>query len=201
LPAYNVDIEKEWLLLIAQGDENAFRQLFHHYHHHLAQYIFQITASREMAEEIVQDVFLKIWTTRDSLAHVQSFQAWLFTLSKNHALNALRTVVREKAKAQRWSVHHAHMAITEEAAFTEAAASTEAEHTALLEQAIHQLPGQQKKVLILSRYHHLKYNEIAQKMNISRETVKSYLRIAMVSITKYVTNRSLFGWLLLFLHW
>lgn len=195
MPAHHIDIEKEWLLLVAQGDESAFRQLFHHYHHHLAQYIFQLTASRELAEEIVQDVFLKIWTTRESLVNVQSFHAWLFTLSKNHALNALRKVVREKAKQQRWSTANPQAVITEEAT------AAEAEQTALLEQAISQLPGQQKKVLILSRYHHLKYNEIAQKMNISRETVKSYLRIAMVSITKYVTNRSLFGWLLLLINW
>lgn len=189
MPTLSAHNERELLLQVAQGNEKALSELFYQYHHHLGIYIYQLTSSRELAEEIVQDVFLKIWTNRESLAQIDNFKTWLFVIAKNHALNCLRKLVRERMQRQQWvNIQESELLLEE---------TNGEEQFQLIDQAISQLPPQQKKVFILSRYRRLKYEEIARELNLSRETVKSYLQIATASINRFVTNRfSLLFWLL-----
>ncbi len=111
---------------------------------------------------------------------VENFQYWLFTVAKNHALNALRKMVKERAEQLNWEKQQLHL--------PQDAELTMEDRLQLLHQAISQLPPQQKKVFILSRYQRRKYVEIAKELNLSRETVKSYLQIATSSIRKYVSS-------------
>lgn len=168
--------ENELRLKIASGDQFAFRRLFTLYHQQLGNYIFQITDSRELAEEIVQDVFMKVWTLREGLGEVQNFKAYLFVLSKNQALNSLRKVAKERLLKVEW-----------QDTFQDIPESIESSHYyKLLDKAIDLLPPQQQKVYLLSRHKRLKYLEISNEMNISLETVKKYLKIANSSITAYI---------------
>ncbi len=167
---------------VANGDETAFSELYYRYHNTLGIYIYQLTQSRELSEEIVQDVFLKIWVGREALTEVTNFKAWLFIISKNHALNSLRTLVKERTLKKNLARDHQLSPGMNEERFDN-------DSYMLVEQAINQLPEQQKKVFILSRYRRLKYKEIARELNLSRETVKSYLAIAVSSITKFVNSK------------
>jgi DNA-directed RNA polymerase specialized sigma24 family protein len=101
---YNLSdtVENQLLLQTAQGDQIAFTQLFDAYHHALGAFVFGIIKSREVAEEVVLDVFLKIWTTREVLAGVQNFKAYLFTISRNAAISALRKAIRERTRQTLW---------------------------------------------------------------------------------------------------
>ena len=174
--------ETNLLQQVANGDENAFSKLYYRHHNALGIYIYQLTQSREMSEEIVQDVFLKIWVGRKDLTGVTNFKAWLFVVSKNHALNSLRTLTKERALKKDLVRNYEHSSgINEE--------SVDNDSYMLLEQAINQLPEQQRKVFILSRYRRLKYKEIATELRLSRETVKSYLGLAVSSISKFVNGR------------
>jgi RNA polymerase sigma-70 factor (ECF subfamily) len=125
-------------------------------------------------------VFCKVWEKRAQLPELQNFQHWLFTVSKHHALNALRKMVRERAEQQLWEKQQS-------AELADAGASAE-EQWQLIDKAISQLPPQQKKVFILSRYQRRKYVEIAEELNLSKETVKSYLQIATNSIRRFVNT-------------
>ena len=167
---------------VANGDETAFSELYYRHHNTLGIYIYQLTQSRELSEEIVQDVFLKIWAGRESLTEVTNFKAWLFIVSKNHALNSLRTLVKERVLKKTWTRDY-------QFSHTKDEATVDDDAYMLLDQAINQLPEQQKKVFILSRYRRLKYKEIATELNLSKETVKSYLAIAVSSITKFVNSK------------
>jgi RNA polymerase sigma-70 factor (family 1) len=182
LLAPSTNNETYLLQQVANGDETAFSELYYRYHNILGIYIYQLTQSRELSEEIVQDVFLKIWVGRESLTEVNNFKAWLFIVSKNHALNSLRKLVKERALQKNWTRDH-------QFSYTKEEAAVEDDAYMLLDQAINQLPEQQKKVFILSRYRRLKYKEIAEELNLSRETVKSYLAIAVSSITKFVNSK------------
>src|ERR1043165_3143287 len=95
-------VENQLLLQTAQGDEIAFTQLFDAYHHALGAFVFGIIKSREVAEEVVLDVFLKTWPTREVLAEVQNFKAYLFTISRNAAISALRNAIRERTRQTQW---------------------------------------------------------------------------------------------------
>ena len=173
--------EKKILQLVAFGDERAFRVLFNQYHHKLGAYIFHIIKSEELAQEVVQDVFLKIWTNRTSLAGIVNFQAYLYVISKNHALNSLKKIAHEKALTTHLDV------LTFETQTEESGEDNE--RYILVDEAIDQLPQQQKIVYLLSRHERLQYAEIASRLNLSRETVKKYLQISTESITCYIRKK------------
>jgi RNA polymerase sigma-70 factor (ECF subfamily) len=185
--------ELDLLQRISKGDENAFSCLVNQYSDLLGNYIFGLTHSWEQAEEIVQDVFLKIWMTRESLSQVKNFRVWLYVVSKNQSLNALRKTIRDRIKRQEWQ---------EDIAFanTEHTDDCKEQQLGLIDQAITLLPQQQKRAYLLSRKNGLKYKEIGQEMNLSPQTVKKYIQIAVHSITKYIeSNFELSLFLLLFL--
>ncbi|MCE7067147.1 RNA polymerase sigma factor [Dyadobacter sp. CY326] len=170
--------EKEILQQVASGNERAFRALFNKYHHKLGSYIFHILKSDELAEEIVQDVFLKVWTNRASLGEINNFQAYLLVISKNHALNCLKKIANEKALTSHLDVWNLETQPEE--------SSEDNERYSLVDQAIDQLPKQQKLVYLLSRHERLQYAEIANRLSISQKTVKKYLQISTESITCYI---------------
>jgi RNA polymerase sigma-70 factor (family 1) len=174
------DNEASVLLHVAEGDEKAFSLLYYKYHHRLGIYLYQLTSSRPFAEEILQDVFCKVWEKRDQLPAIENFQAWLFTIAKNQALNALRSMVTERLQKKIWEKNQVNVPSLDQL--------TAEDQLQLIDKAISQLPPQQKKVFMLSRYKRLKYIEIAQELNLSKETIKSYLQIATSSIRKYVNN-------------
>lgn len=178
--------EKELILQVSKGNEHAFSLLFRQYHLHLATFVYKLTDSYELTEEIVQDVFLKIWTNRTQLTAVKNFKAYLFTVSKNHSLNCLKQAVKEKAVRQHWK--HEHSRLFSEDELTN--------YHLLLDQAIDTLPPQQQRVYLLSKHEHLKYAEIADRMGISKETVKSYLKLATSTVISYLKKHI---YLLLFL--
>ncbi|WP_158995644.1 RNA polymerase sigma-70 factor [Mucilaginibacter sp. L196] len=196
IPDFDAFPECELLQQVALSNEDAFRQLFTTYNHQLGTYIFRLTDSMELSEEIVQDVFLKIWENRETLTGVRNFKAYLFVVSKNHALNCLRKLINERAYQQEWEESSINgFTITEE--------EKADRYYGLLDEAIDHLPPQQQKVYLLSRHEHLKYAEIAKQLSLSRETVKKYLQIAIASITTHVhanmdKTMILFALLLLF---
>jgi len=170
--------ERELLTQVASGNEYAFRKLFMVHHQLLGVHMLRITNSVELAEEIVQDVFLKIWLTRETLVGVDNFKAYLFVISKNHALNCLKKLAKERLLIKTME-NNGFGALVPETTDTDM-------YYNLLDEAIDQLPPQQQKVYLLSRHGRLKYAEIADQLELSRETVKKYLQIATTSITEYV---------------
>ncbi|SDD56554.1 RNA polymerase sigma-70 factor, ECF subfamily [Dyadobacter soli] len=176
-PAPFID-EKELLQRIGYGDERAFRVLFDQYHHKLGIYIFRLVKSDELAQEVVQDVFLKIWTNRFSLAEINNFQAYLSVIAKNHALNCLKKLAAEQALIAPLDAWEYDLQSDE--------AGDETDRYRLMDQAIDRLPKQQKIVYLLSRHERLQYAEIARRLSISQKTVKKYLQISTESITCYI---------------
>lgn len=170
--------EEELLEQVASGSEAAFTALFEAYHQWLGAYIYRLTNSMELAEEIVQDVFLKVWIYREKLLQVQNFESYLYVMSKNHTFNCLRKIAKEQQKRSQLKEKLATHWLEEKETFS-------ADYYRVLDQAVEQLPPQQRKAYILSRRKRLKYDEVAKKMDISRETVKKYLQHATHSITLY----------------
>lgn len=180
--------EKELLLSIADGDEKAFELILNKYSDVLGSYIYKLTHSREIAEEIVQDAFLKLWTNREALRNIKNFHAWLYTVSKNQAINAVRKLIKEKAGIT---------ALSQNINFYENHTSDwEDDKLNILEKAITRLPPQQKKVYLLNKKGGYSYKEIASQMQISTETVKKYLQYATRSILSEVESISKIGLLI-----
>ena len=172
--------EKELLTRITAGDHLAFTELFDLYHHHLGSFIYNITKSRELAEEISLDVFLKIWISREALSEVKNFKAYLFTVSRNAAISGLRKIINERTKHIEW--------IKGPAPDDDDAVEKE-NYLSLIDEAINYLSPQRKKIYLLSREQGLKYDEIADQLGISRHTVRAHIQQAVDSIVQYVKAR------------
>ncbi|MGV3529774.1 MAG: RNA polymerase sigma-70 factor [Flavisolibacter sp.] len=173
--------ENELLERVAGGDQNAYAQLFDRYHHTLGHFIFGITKSRELAEEVTLDSFLKIWMTREVLVEVKNFKAYLFTISRNAAISALRKIVMERRHRFNWAKEPRETATAEE--------PDKEAYLSLIDEAINQLSPQRKKVYLLSRQKGMKYEEIATEMGISKFTVRAHIQQAVASILDYVKPR------------
>lgn len=184
MPVLPFDNEPELLSQVAKGDEKAFRLIFDHYWRKIYSVAFTLTKSVELSEEIVQDVFLKIWLQKDRLPTVARFEAWLFVVARNHILNQLRKKTLD---------HHFTNHL--ETYFSMTAASPEQEllqkeARLLINKVIEQLPARQREIYRLSRNEGLDVNTIAQQLGISPLTVKSHLTKALLNIRQSVNSFS-----------
>ncbi len=151
----------------------------------------RIAESKPLTQEIVQDVFLKIWINRVSLSDIDSFKAYLFTVARNHAFNCLKQLARQKNREKEWInsvLQEATHALDDK---------DEIDAGALVDEAVDLLPPQQKKVYTLSRKNGLKQEEIARELNLSLETVKKHMVLALRSIRNHL--RTNIGLLIFFI--
>jgi len=192
MPADRPLNEKDLLLRVANGDQTAFTLLFEQYHHELGRYIFGITKSMELAEEIVQNIFLKIWMNRETLSGINSFRAYLFIISRNAAITAFRKKVRDHIRQREWE------SAMQEGGGMEDAWREKELYLTLIDQAIEALPPQRKKVYLMSRQEGLTYEEIGIRLGISKLTVRAHIQQSTTAITAFVKKR---GGLPLLLFW
>lgn len=173
MAAYFPDTDPDILSKIADGDEQAFTQMFHHYRNKVFHFCQKILQSDDKAKEVTQDVFMKLWITRSSLRGVAYPDAYIFTIARNICFNILK---REAIKSRVTSEIAARIPFADD--------STEKsiyynEYKRLLAHAVDALPARQKEVYVLSYEQGLKRGEVAQKMQVSPETVKSQLALAI----------------------
>ena len=192
----NLNTERELLFLISQGNQAAFTIVFNAYYNKLATYVFRFTESLAVTEEIVQDVFLKIWTNRLTLAEVEKFEPYLHVLARNHTFNCLKKMSREFAGKL---MYEQEITAVRPAEINSAETAEAKEQLwTMLDKAVLQLSPQQQKVYTLSRREGLKQEEIAENLNISLETVKKHMVLALRSIKMHLTGNGNLAAILLF---
>jgi RNA polymerase sigma-70 factor (family 1) len=172
--------EKLMLEKIANGDQYAFELLFSRNKDKVYGYALKILQFEPSAEEIVQEVFVKLWIKRESLTQIDNFGGYLRTIVKNETLNALKRIALQ---------HKYYNLIQKDK--TEVDTSTELsieyhETKRLLEMAIEKLPKQQKQVYNLCHVDGFKQKEVAELLDISPLTVKAHLRQAIKSIKTHL---------------
>jgi len=175
--------KNDLLKLVSQGDRAAFERLFNSYSNKIYSIAFELTESSTISEEIVQDVFLKIWLKRDTLGGVEHFEAYLFTMARNYVFTALKRLARkesvEKNAMQRALLFYND---TENKVF-------EKDYEKILQAAVDRLPLQQRQVYNLIKVEGYKREEAAAALELSPETVKTHLAKAMQAIRAYCLAR------------
>lgn len=172
--------DEELLQEVAAGDEHSFARLFHEWQPFLYTHIYRITESRELTEEIVQDVFLKIWQTRETLTEIRNFKGYLLVVSKNHALNALKKMARDFQNLDKWARENKPGEEPED---------LRQSYYSLIDEAVDQLSERQKQVYLLHRHQRLTYQQIADELGIGKESVKTHIELAVKHISGYVKGR------------
>lgn len=180
---WNNEIINEKVLLerISNGEQDAFRVIFTIYRHKVFSYALKIIKCRETAEDIVHDVFLKIWTHPD-LNGINNLESYLKTTSRNTTLKVLRRQALETQTANNLGTHwdETHNE-TEEIIIVN-------DFSKILNQAINLLPQQQKLVYNLCREEGLKYSEAAERLSISPLTVKTHMQLALRFLKSYLSK-------------
>jgi RNA polymerase sigma-70 factor (ECF subfamily) len=175
--------ESALLAMLAQDSEYAFQLLFDRFRNRIYKVAVLYVKSPVLAEEIVQDIFLKVWFHRKEIKGLRSFEAWLFTVGKNHIINCLKKLANEWKARENWIQETTHQ---EEDADT---AIRRIQFQQLLNEAIGNLPPQQQRVYKLAKEEGLSYEAIARQLDISPLTVKTHISRALEAIRSFLKQR------------
>jgi RNA polymerase sigma-70 factor (ECF subfamily) len=170
------------LLKMSGGDEYFFNLIFEKYRNRLFAYLFKVTKSRETAEEIVLDVFLKLWHGREAVTEIENLEAFLFRVAHNKAIDFFRAAKRNPTMQQEiWE------SITEAISYETADKKLlDKNLEAIVESAVNQLSPQRKKVYYLRNSEDLSYGEIASALNLSSNTVRNHLAASVQFIKEFL---------------
>jgi RNA polymerase sigma-70 factor (ECF subfamily) len=165
---------------IATGDEAAYRFLFDQYFSLVYGLALQQTKVPELAKDIAQNVFLKVWEKRQTLEKIKAPKAWLLVTSRNEIVDSFR-----KISTQRSHIQYIKELFQEEDKDTKLLLQQEA----LLREAIDNLPPKRKQVYLLSREEGKSYEEIGSILNISKNTVKEHIVAALKELRAFLEKR------------
>jgi RNA polymerase sigma-70 factor (family 1) len=169
---------------LAQGDDEAFSHLFHLYAPRLISFMRRITRDEEVARELLQDVFVTIWEKRSYLDKIENPSAWLHRVAANACLMHLRSAgFRKRALAQ--MQHPVVSAGQDPAAILEGR-----DMATRVETLVQLLPEKRRTIYLLSRTQGLSHAEIAQRLDISVQTVKNQMVLALRTLARLLGNHS-----------
>ncbi len=170
--------EKNYLTALKNDDIKAFDKLFSDYGKRLYYFAFGYLKSKEEAEEVVQEVFLRIWRNRKHLKPDLSFKAYLFKIAYNHILELFDVINRQQA--------YRHQILEDAIIFTDQT-SDHLNYKILLEKVemlIEKLPPRQKVILLKRKKEGIPVKEIARQLDLSPKTVENHLTEALKNIKK-----------------
>jgi RNA polymerase sigma-70 factor (ECF subfamily) len=174
--------ESQLLSQLKEGDEQAFAKLFNHYKLNIYNVALKFLKSNVLAEEIVQDVFLKVWLKRNEMGDIKDFNAYLFIMARNFIFDRIKKMAYEVT---------AQTNLKDEPFFVDDTEYLVRHHECeqLLQQAIELLPLQQKEVYHLAKVEGLSHHDISEKMQLSKLTVKKHMATALKAIRRYLNAR------------
>jgi RNA polymerase sigma-70 factor (family 1) len=188
-------LDNEALILgqCARGDIAAFNTLFLAYYEQVLGLSLIMTKSPELAQDLAQEIFTKIWEKKEKLAEVREFRPYLNTVTRNHVRDFLKRKVFIAANDQYLENFFLESTDTAEQLIIEKQMEVH------LEEAISRLPQQARQVFLLRRREGLTHREIAERLKISETTSKSHIVKALATVRRYLRQfyPDLFWWLLL----
>lgn len=176
--------EKELIIMLQQDDEEALRPLYESHIKPLHYFILRIAKSKQLAEDVVQDVFLKIWDSRKQIDPDQPFKTFLYTIAKRHLLNMLKRVQHETFILDE---------IRKYTATTERTTDLELEYSEsneLLREAVEKLPAQCKTIFLRCKIEGKPYKQVAAELGIAEGTVHAQMVKALKIIREYINFKN-----------
>jgi|SRR6218665_237949 len=168
---------------ISESDEDAFRQVFHVQNKVLFAFLNRLLGSEETAKEIVQEVFLRLWMHRVNLPSIENPEGWLHTVAANLAYSHLRREARA-ASYKKAQLQAAEGSADQTFDFLE-----KKDLQQLIHEAVLQLPPSRQTIFRLSKWEQLSRKEIAEKLQLSENTVRNQLAMAMQQIQEYINRK------------
>jgi RNA polymerase sigma-70 factor (ECF subfamily) len=176
--------DKGLLQKMIAGDESAFASLFGRYKAFIYHFVMKYVHSPLLAEDLTQEVFIKIWENRSNLSGVTSFKSYLFTTAKNHTLNCMKVAFRSEAALG--------LVVN---GFVAERNNTEdnlvhKEYIAFLSRVLETLPPRTREIFKMCREQEKTYDEVAQELGISRNAVKNHM-VASMKVLSFSLKKEL----------
>ncbi|NML20717.1 RNA polymerase sigma-70 factor [Pseudoflavitalea sp. G-6-1-2] len=176
--------DAQLLQQLAEGNATAFQVIYERFQQSVFSFAFYLTKSKDLSEEVVQEVFTRVWEKRASLPEQTLLLPYIKKMTQNLVLDIFRKAGREQAFQQ--LLYNAMSTALNEPAD----ALHEKELRRIYRNAIALLPPQKKIIFTLSRDHHLSYEQIAAKLQLSPNTVRNHMTEAIRSVRNHVEKHS-----------
>jgi RNA polymerase sigma-70 factor len=168
--------EPQLILSLKNGSYKAFERIYEMYAKRLFAYSIQFTKSQEESEEIVQDVFMRLWTNRAKIRQEDTLRSLLFIMTKHYLINAFRTKINQPE-------YEEYIQYINERSVDDASCQLEyQEFVAKFRAILKTLPETQQKVITLSKIEQFSNKEIADKLSLSEQTVKNQLSLGLKTL-------------------
>lgn len=184
MASYNSHTDEQLLQLLKYSDEAAFTELFERYRNKLYYYLLKHAKSPEIAEEIVTDIFMKLWEGRELAGQIREAGAFFHKVGYYKAMDFLRIAARHGRLRQAYIAR-----VPEEPVKPADELLIDAETKALLYKAVNRLPPQRKLIYRLSREDGLTHEQIAEALHLSRSTVNNAMTAATRSIAQFLQQQ------------
>ena len=177
------DNEHALLQRIAEGDNDAFSEVYYFYNRTVYNTVMTYVKDEIVAQEIVQDVFVKLWERRTALSSVRSFRDYFFVSVRNYVFDHFNKLSRQARLYERLKEEQPDEGVSDADHLL-----IEKQYGEIVDKAIEQLPARQKEVYLLVEKGELDFDQIAERLALSRATVKKHLELARRSVRGYVST-------------
>lgn len=161
--------EQELLFLLRTGDKTAFTKIYDRYSKKLFLNIYSLVKIQEIAEEILQEIFVLIWEKRETIIINQSFKAYLFRIAENKVIDFFRKLKRDKILFERVKeISSAVYTHVEESILS-------SESSSVFRKAIESLPPQRRQIFCMCKMEGKSYNEVSHLLGISTSTINDHI--------------------------
>jgi len=184
--------EKELVKKLKDGDSFAFEVLFYKYRNKIKGFALKIVPAQIDPEEIVQEVFVRVWLKKEAIDPEKDFQSYLFSIAKHLVLDHLKSAVNRKLY---FVGEHFQQDLLDDEGL-ESSISEETEEK--LQKLINEIPERRREIFRLSRFEGLSYKQISERLNISENTVDSQIRNALAFLRKELRKMIVLGFLFFF---
>lgn len=171
-----------------EGEEDSFEILFNHYYSKLCTYATIFVKYPDVAEEIVQETFIRVWEKRSDIIIESTFKAYIYRSVHNNCINYLKSnkYIRDKQEAARIEISRQFEVNIKNLDTGIIDQLISEEFNLRFARAIESLPEQCRKVFLLCRNEQLTYTETAERLNISTNTVKSHMKTALMKLKEFM---------------
>lgn len=177
----NNKLPDQTISALQRGEHKAFEDVFLAYFTKVKYFILQLVRNESEAEELAQDVFVKLWINHSSIQADKSFDAYLFTMANNAAYNYLKhKIVKDNYQELVTGTPAEFVSTPEELMYAK-------EISLLIEMTVNQMPDQRKKIFRMSRNRGYSNEQIAIELKITKKTVENQLSLALKELRKIIS--------------
>lgn len=179
--------ERDLLVRLVRGDIKAYEELFRRYYPTFLAFVRGLLKDAFAAEDITQNIFLKVWLNRERLDPEKSIRSYLFVLAKHEVYNQLRTRTRNFTSLQEVDNRARSQSEPQFPSGNDIEQMVDLHQTAeRIEAVIAGMPSRRQEVFRLSRFEHLSNKEIAERLNLSVRTVDKHLELAIRELRQHI---------------